>query len=247
MLGGADRRTLYICTAPDARSRASAARQRGGRIETIEVDVPGAGTALTRRVGCLIGLRPDVGNAVTMDNRRLTSRNRRVSPTSAWPGHVSRRRDRRAANHFFGIDGITVLSREGAKPNEAHPAASGSLVLASPRRRLGVLSGLGTIGVRTVVRDGPDIDAASSAEVAPPRRSRPALVDDVRSDASTATATANVAACTAAAKTGGAGVMKAKLTLPCELVVPGSCYRHSRRSSWRRRSRGRTRRRQQWR
>jgi sugar lactone lactonase YvrE len=42
MLGGADRRTLYICTAPDHVPDA-ARRARGGRIEMVEVDVPGAG------------------------------------------------------------------------------------------------------------------------------------------------------------------------------------------------------------
>jgi sugar lactone lactonase YvrE len=42
MLGGADRRTLFVCTAltHDARETAS---QRSGRIEAVEVDVPGAG------------------------------------------------------------------------------------------------------------------------------------------------------------------------------------------------------------
>ena len=42
MLGGADRRTLYICTAP-GHVPEEARRARGGRIETVEVDVPGAG------------------------------------------------------------------------------------------------------------------------------------------------------------------------------------------------------------
>jgi sugar lactone lactonase YvrE len=42
MLGGADRRTLYICTAP-AHVPEEARRLRGGRIETVEVEVPGAG------------------------------------------------------------------------------------------------------------------------------------------------------------------------------------------------------------
>ena len=42
MLGGPDRRTLYVCTAHD--SEPVAARSaRAGRIEAIEVDVPGAG------------------------------------------------------------------------------------------------------------------------------------------------------------------------------------------------------------
>jgi sugar lactone lactonase YvrE len=42
MLGGADRRTLYICTAP-SHIPAECRTQRGGRIETVVVDVPGAG------------------------------------------------------------------------------------------------------------------------------------------------------------------------------------------------------------
>jgi sugar lactone lactonase YvrE len=41
MLGGAERRTLFLCTAPDAAP--SRTETRRGRIETIEVDVPGAG------------------------------------------------------------------------------------------------------------------------------------------------------------------------------------------------------------
>lgn len=41
MLGGADRRTLFICTAPD--SDPAATTSRGGRIVTVRVDVPGAG------------------------------------------------------------------------------------------------------------------------------------------------------------------------------------------------------------
>ncbi len=42
MLGGADRRTLYVCTALDSEP-AAARRDRLGRIEAIEVDVAGAG------------------------------------------------------------------------------------------------------------------------------------------------------------------------------------------------------------
>lgn len=42
MLGGADRRTLYVCTAHDSEPVAARAA-RAGRIEAIEVDVPGAG------------------------------------------------------------------------------------------------------------------------------------------------------------------------------------------------------------
>jgi sugar lactone lactonase YvrE len=42
MLGGADRRTLYICTAP-THVPSECRVQRGGRIEAVEVDVPGAG------------------------------------------------------------------------------------------------------------------------------------------------------------------------------------------------------------
>jgi sugar lactone lactonase YvrE len=41
MLGGADRRTLFICTAPDSDPAATASRE--GRIVTVRVDVPGAG------------------------------------------------------------------------------------------------------------------------------------------------------------------------------------------------------------
>jgi sugar lactone lactonase YvrE len=42
MLGGEDRKTLFICTAPDHVPE-EVRKQRGGRIETIQVDVPGAG------------------------------------------------------------------------------------------------------------------------------------------------------------------------------------------------------------
>jgi sugar lactone lactonase YvrE len=42
MLGDDDRRTLYICTAPD-HVPSEVRKQRGGRIERIRVDVPGAG------------------------------------------------------------------------------------------------------------------------------------------------------------------------------------------------------------
>lgn len=42
MLGGDDRRTLYVCTAPD-HVPAEVRKQRGGRIETVRVEVPGAG------------------------------------------------------------------------------------------------------------------------------------------------------------------------------------------------------------
>jgi len=42
MLGGADRRTLYICTAP-GHIPDEARKARGGRIEVVDVDVPGAG------------------------------------------------------------------------------------------------------------------------------------------------------------------------------------------------------------
>jgi sugar lactone lactonase YvrE len=42
MLGGADRRTLYICTAP-THVPGECRVQRAGRIEMVEVDVPGAG------------------------------------------------------------------------------------------------------------------------------------------------------------------------------------------------------------
>ena len=41
MLGGPDRRTLFICTAPD--SDPAKTGDRRGRIEIVEVDVPGAG------------------------------------------------------------------------------------------------------------------------------------------------------------------------------------------------------------
>lgn len=41
-LGGADRRTLYVCTAPTSVPE-EATRLRGGRIERARVDVPGAG------------------------------------------------------------------------------------------------------------------------------------------------------------------------------------------------------------
>jgi sugar lactone lactonase YvrE len=41
MLGGADRRTLFICTAPD--SDPAKTKKREGRIVTVRVDVPGAG------------------------------------------------------------------------------------------------------------------------------------------------------------------------------------------------------------
>ena len=41
MLGGPDRRTLFICTAPD--SDPAKTGDRRGRIEMVEVDVPGAG------------------------------------------------------------------------------------------------------------------------------------------------------------------------------------------------------------
>jgi sugar lactone lactonase YvrE len=41
MLGGRERRTLFLCTAPD--SHPDKTGDRLGRIETIEVDVPGAG------------------------------------------------------------------------------------------------------------------------------------------------------------------------------------------------------------
>ena len=42
VLGGADRRTLYLCTAPTHEpERTLAARQ--GRIEAVAVDVPGVG------------------------------------------------------------------------------------------------------------------------------------------------------------------------------------------------------------
>jgi hypothetical protein len=42
MLGGDDRRTLYLITAPTA-SIASSTPLAEGRIESIRVDVPGAG------------------------------------------------------------------------------------------------------------------------------------------------------------------------------------------------------------
>ncbi len=42
MLGGADRRTLYVCTAP-THVPEEARLARGGRIETLLVEVPGAG------------------------------------------------------------------------------------------------------------------------------------------------------------------------------------------------------------
>jgi len=42
MLGGPDRRTLFIATAA-THEPAAARAQRGGRIETVQVDVPGAG------------------------------------------------------------------------------------------------------------------------------------------------------------------------------------------------------------
>ena len=42
MLGGDDRRTLYICTA-SSHIPAECRERRDGRIEAIEVDVPGAG------------------------------------------------------------------------------------------------------------------------------------------------------------------------------------------------------------
>ena len=41
MLGGRERRTLFICTAPDSNPEKTG--DRGGRIETVDVDVPGAG------------------------------------------------------------------------------------------------------------------------------------------------------------------------------------------------------------
>ncbi len=41
MLGGPERRTLFICTAPD--SNPEKTNDRGGRIETVEVEIPGAG------------------------------------------------------------------------------------------------------------------------------------------------------------------------------------------------------------
>ena len=41
MLGGADRRTLYICTAPG--SHGEDRRRMQGRIESIAVAIPGAG------------------------------------------------------------------------------------------------------------------------------------------------------------------------------------------------------------
>src|SRR5680860_1664365 len=42
MLGGDDRRTLYICTAPSS-SPSDTESARGGRIESVRVEVPGAG------------------------------------------------------------------------------------------------------------------------------------------------------------------------------------------------------------
>jgi sugar lactone lactonase YvrE len=42
MLGGADRRDLFICTAPDYHPEKTL-QQRAGRIERVRVDVPGAG------------------------------------------------------------------------------------------------------------------------------------------------------------------------------------------------------------
>ncbi len=42
MLGGPDRKTLFICTAADS-DPARCVEQRSGRIETLRVDVPGAG------------------------------------------------------------------------------------------------------------------------------------------------------------------------------------------------------------
>lgn len=41
MLGGPERRTLFVCTAPSVDPTGTGSRQ--GRIETVEVDVPGAG------------------------------------------------------------------------------------------------------------------------------------------------------------------------------------------------------------
>jgi sugar lactone lactonase YvrE len=41
MLGGPERRNLFLCTAPD--SHPDKTRDRRGRIEVVEVDVPGAG------------------------------------------------------------------------------------------------------------------------------------------------------------------------------------------------------------
>jgi sugar lactone lactonase YvrE len=42
MLGGDDRRTLYICTAP-GHVPEECRKAMGGRIEAVDVDVPGAG------------------------------------------------------------------------------------------------------------------------------------------------------------------------------------------------------------
>jgi len=42
MLGGDDRQTLFICSAPST-TRAACRQARGARIETVRVDVPGAG------------------------------------------------------------------------------------------------------------------------------------------------------------------------------------------------------------
>ena len=41
MLGGPERRTLFICTAPDSNPEKTG--DRGGRIETVDVEIPGAG------------------------------------------------------------------------------------------------------------------------------------------------------------------------------------------------------------
>ena len=43
MLGGQDRKTLYLVTAPNS-GRGGAAKLREGRIERVRVDIPGAGT-----------------------------------------------------------------------------------------------------------------------------------------------------------------------------------------------------------
>jgi sugar lactone lactonase YvrE len=42
MLGGPDRRTLFVCTAKSS-SRDETLAKKSGRIETVRVDVPGAG------------------------------------------------------------------------------------------------------------------------------------------------------------------------------------------------------------
>jgi sugar lactone lactonase YvrE len=42
MLGGADRRDLYLCTAADHRPERTA-QSRSGRIEMVRVEIPGAG------------------------------------------------------------------------------------------------------------------------------------------------------------------------------------------------------------